>query len=144
MSITIRGTWPEDDWAEQGGNHDRAVEQTEGAIYRAIEAAHQRVTAGDRQGLALAEELRESLQAVQRPTVTLEDALAMALQAFEDTGATDLDHEGWQYYDGLQEGVRDHSLYHQARPGECGQSCPAYTSYALETGEGAAQREDGR
>ena len=135
MSIRIRGRWPEEDEGTQGGNFDRAVEETDSAVFQAIGAAHRRTGDNTGQGMtqALGEELRDALRGLRRPTVTLEDALAMALQSVEDTGTTDTDSHAWDGYDALGEGVRDHSLYHLGRPGECGQHCPAFISYALET-----------
>ena|GEM_PF-2938094 len=132
MSIRMRGRWPDEPGTTEPANLDHAVEETENAVYEAIDAAHQAQQAGLPFTDALTRELARTLDTTPRATVTVEDGLAMVLQSVEDTGTSDTGHRSWDGYEALIEGIRDHSLYHLARPGECGQNCPAYITFALE------------
>ena len=132
MSIRITGRWPDEPGTTEPANLDHAVEETENAVYEAIDAAQQAHQGGDPFTEALTRELVGSLSATPRATITVEDGLAMVLQSIEDTGTSDTGHRSWDGYEALIEGIRDHSLYHLARPGECGQNCPTYITFALE------------
>ena len=101
-----------------------AAEDTGAAIYQAIQAAHEE-TKGKEDQDSLARHLSEKLQELDCPTVTLADALAIAGQATLDCGSTDTGDPGWDGYEGIDEGVENHTLYHIGRPGECGSDCPA-------------------
>ena len=94
---------------------DEKVAETVGALRAAIAE----VGASGEGGLFVA------IDDIQDCPITVEDGIAIVFQTIEDTGSTNPTDDAWNGYDADEEGVYNHALYHQGRPGECGVDCPA-------------------
>ena len=141
MSIWLEGHWPADvnyfPSKEEFDNAQSNLETTREPILDAIEGSIDEAN-GDRDEIFRL--LKEKMAQIQRCPITTADAYGIALQSIEDTGKYDFDNDtftlrekGWLDYEGNTEGVENHTLYHAARPYECGPGCPAKIIYALET-----------
>ena len=141
MSIWIRGHWPADSHSfpdeEQFENVQRNQEELRDPVLDAIEGS---VNDADGDGIEMWRLLSTRIALIPRCPISAVDAYEIALQSIEDIGNYDFDRDaytirdaGWTGYEGNAEGFDNHSLYHAARPYECGPGCPAQIVYAIET-----------
>lgn len=141
MSIRLEGHWPADAnyflSEEEFENAQSNLEATREPVLNAIEES---ITEANGNGDDIFRLLKEKMAQIPRHPITTADAYGIALQSIEDIGNYDFDNntftlgeKGWLGYEGNIEGIENHTLYHTARPYECGPECPAKITYALET-----------
>ena len=141
MSIWLEGHWPADVnhffSEEEFENVQSNLNATREPILDAIEGS---IEEANGNGDEVPRLLREKMAQIPRCPITTTDAYKIALQSIEDIGNYDFDNntftlgeKGWLGYEGNIEGVENHTLYHTARPYECGPKCPSKITYALET-----------
>ena len=140
MSIWINGHWAANthQFPDEGSfeTAQRNLEELKDSVLDAIEAS---INDAHGDGDLMLAALTEKLRLIPRCPITTTDAYGIALQSIEDIGSYDFDTNtftlrdtGWQGYESHAEGVDNHTLYHAARPQECGQQCPSQIVYAIE------------
>ena len=130
MSIWIEGHWPSDRHSfpdeDEFENDQRNQQELKDPVLDAIEGS-----ISDAHGDDMSRMLSARIALIPRCPISSVDAYGIALQCIEDIGNYDFDHDtytirdaGWEGYESNAEGFDNHSLYHAARPYECGPTLP--------------------